>query len=130
MIAQDSVLLVAGPHVPETVLRRHCLCALEAGRPVALVPLWPLPLGERLVLGALRGWFGRGSIRLVENHRDWVEVGAARTTVVLSDSGIWRDDERVTDAGELRRMPRTAIEALYRVPSGQPENSSVPPSVR
>jgi hypothetical protein len=108
-----TVLLVVGPYLPNSELRRYCLGALSAGRPVALVRLRPVPASERYLLKALARWYGHDSVRLIESHADWAAVSREATVVVLSDRGIWRDDDRVADSSEVRSLSKAAIESLY-----------------
>lgn len=112
-----TVLLVAGPHVSNGELRRYCVGALSAGRPVALVQLHPVSASERYLLRALARWYGQHSVRLVESHSDWAAVSHEATVVVLSDRGIWRDDERVAGPARLGSLSRAAMERLYAEPA-------------
>lgn len=118
-----TVLLVAGPHVSNSELRRHCLGALSVGRPVALVRLHPVSAGERYLLRALARWYGQDSVRLVESHADWAAVSPGATVVVLSDRGIWRDDDRVADPSQLGSLSKAAIESLYSGSGGRAEEA-------
>lgn len=108
-----QLILVVGPRIPDSVLRRHCVAALHAGHPVALVQLRPVTIGEKYLLRALGRWYGQGSITIVESHGDWLTLPERRGLVVLSDRGLWRDDERLADRDAMLAMPSPAVLALY-----------------
>ncbi|NUU07242.1 hypothetical protein HNO83_12935 [Leifsonia sp. C5G2] len=107
------MILVVGPNIPESLLRRHCVAALRAGNTVALVQLRPSTAGEGYLLRALARWYGKGQIALVEDHRDWLQLPERRRLVVLSERGLWRDDERVAEGGAMLAMSSSDVAALY-----------------
>lgn len=108
-----AVVLVVGPRIPEALMRRHCRAALDAGHTVALVQLRPVAVGERYLLRALARWYGESRIAVIENHEDWRAVPDRRRLIVLSDRGLWRDDEHAADRDEMLAMSSQAISALY-----------------
>ncbi|GIT78392.1 hypothetical protein LLS1_00610 [Leifsonia sp. LS1] len=112
--AQATLVLVAGPNVPEALVRRHCVCALTAGHTVALVLLRRATIAERYLLVALRSHFGSDSIWLVHDHRDWRRVPEGAPTVVQSDQGLWSGDARVADRETAEHMDWEGTYDLYR----------------
>ena len=113
-----AILLVVGPNIPQGLLRRHCVAVLSSRRALALVQLSPIGPRERSLLRALTRRYGQSRVRLVQTHRDWLLLPATVSVVVLSDSGMWCDDDRITDAGRMLEMTPRQVVAMYATGGG------------